>query len=46
MEGSLSALDIGILILYCLVLIGLGLYYRKKCTTAQQFMVADRTIPA
>ena len=46
MEGSLSALDIGILALYCLVLVGLGLYYRTKCRTAQQFMVADRTIPA
>jgi len=46
MEGSLGPLDIVILILYCLVLIGLGLYYRRKCRTAQQFMVADRTIPA
>ena len=46
MEGSLSALDIGILALYCLVLIGFGLYYRTKCRTAQQFMIADRTIPA
>jgi len=46
MEGSLSALDIGILFLYCLVLVGLGLYYRTKCRTAQQFMVADRSIPA
>ena len=46
MESSVSALDIGILVLYCLVLIGLGLYYRTKCRTAQQFMVADRTIPA
>ena len=46
MEGSLSALDIGILFLYCLVLVALGLYYRTKCRTAQQFMVADRSIPA
>jgi len=46
MQGSLSALDIGILVLYCLVLVGLGLYYRTKCRTAQQFMVADRSIPA
>jgi len=46
MQGSLGPFDIVILILYCLVLIGLGLYYRRKCRTAQQFMVADRTIPA
>ena len=46
MEGSLSTLDIAILGLYCLILVGLGLYYRTKCRTAQQFMVADRSIPA
>jgi len=46
MQGSLGPFDIVILILYCLVLIGLGLYYRRRCRTAQQFMVADRTIPA
>ncbi len=44
--ASLGILDIAILIAYCGVLVGLGLYYQRKCRTAQQFMVADRTIPA
>jgi len=46
MQGSLGTLDIAILVLYSAALIGLGLYYQRKCRTAQQFMVADRTIPA
>jgi SSS family solute:Na+ symporter len=46
MEGSLNALDIAVLGAYCAVLVVLGWYYRRKCRTAQQFMVADRTIPA
>ncbi len=44
--GSLDTLDIAILIAYCGVLVALGIYYQRKCRTAQQFMVADRTIPA
>ena len=46
MQGSLGAVDIGILLVYCCVLIGMGVYYRRKCRTAEQFMVADRSIPA
>ncbi len=46
MQGNLGILDLLILALYCAVLVGMGLYYRRKCRTAQQFMVADRTIPA
>lgn len=46
MAGNLGALDIAILAAYCGVLVGMGLYYQRKCRTAQQFMVADRTIPA
>jgi len=46
MQGNLSAVDIGILILYSCVLIGMGVYYTRKCRTADQFMVADRSIPA
>ncbi len=46
MQGNLGILDIAILVLYGAALIGLGLYYQRKCRTAQQFMVADRTIPA
>ncbi len=46
MPGNLGAIDICILFVYCCVLIGMGLYYKRKCRTAEQFMVADRTIPA
>ncbi len=46
MQGNLSAIDIGILFLYCCVLIGMGVYYTRKCRTAEQFMVAGRYIPA
>ena len=46
MEGSLGTIDIAILLLYSCVLIGMGVYYSRKCRTAEQFMVADRTIPA
>jgi len=46
MQGSLSAIDIGILILYSCALIGMGVYYTRKCRTAEQFMVAGRSIPA
>jgi SSS family solute:Na+ symporter len=46
MQTSLNSVDIGILFLYCCALIGMGLYYRRKCRTAEQFMVADRSIPA
>jgi len=46
MQGNLSAIDIGILFLYSCVLIGMGVYYTRKCRTAEQFMVAGRSIPA
>jgi SSS family solute:Na+ symporter len=46
MQGSLGTIDIAILLLYSCVLIGMGVYYSRKCRTAEQFMVADRTIPA
>jgi SSS family solute:Na+ symporter len=46
LHGNLDKIDIGILVLYACVLIGMGLYYRRKCRTAEQFMVADRSIPA
>jgi len=45
-QGSLDKIDIGILVLYSFILIGMGVYYRRKCSTPQQFMVADRSIPA
>jgi len=46
MRGNLSTIDIGILFLYGCVMIGMGVYYTRKCRTAEQFMVAGRSIPA
>ncbi|MCP4613709.1 MAG: sodium/solute symporter [Planctomycetes bacterium] len=46
MPEYLSSLDIGILVLYGAVLIGMGVYYTRKCRTSDQFMVAGRSIPA
>ena len=46
MPQSLGGVDIGILLLYAGVLIVMGVYYKRKCRTSAQFMVADRTIPA
>jgi SSS family solute:Na+ symporter len=46
MQGTLDTIDIGVLFIYCCVLIWMGLYYKRKCRTADQFMVADRSIPA
>lgn len=46
MKGSLGSIDVAILVLYGCALIAMGLYYKRKCRTSEQFMVADRTIPA
>ena len=46
MEARLGAVDIVILAGYCLVVVALGVYYTRKCRTAEQFMVAGRSIPA
>ncbi len=46
MQASIGRADLGILILYGCVLIWMGVYYRRKCRTSNQFMVADRSIPA
>jgi SSS family solute:Na+ symporter len=46
MTGRLAAIDIAILAAYCLLVVGLGIYYTRKCRTAEQFMVAGRSIPA
>jgi SSS family solute:Na+ symporter len=46
MPASLSAIDIGILLIYCAVVVAMGLYYERRSRTAEQFMVAGRTIPA
>ena len=44
MLGSFGVIDIVILALYGCILIGMGLYYKRKCTTADEFMVAGRSI--
>jgi len=46
MKGNLSAIDLSILFLYCCLMIAMGLYYQRKSRTANQFMVAGRSIPA
>ncbi|MHC4640515.1 MAG: sodium:solute symporter family transporter [Planctomycetota bacterium] len=46
MDGSLGTFDILILVGYGCVLVGMGVYYRRRCRTAEQFMVAGRSIPA
>jgi len=46
MDAKLHALDIAILAGYCLAVVGMGLYYTRKCRTAEEFMVAGRAIPA
>ena len=46
MEAGLSAIDIAILAAYCVVVVGMGIYYTRKCRTAEEFMVAGRSIPA
>ncbi|OHB57774.1 MAG: hypothetical protein A2173_00085 [Planctomycetes bacterium RBG_13_44_8b] len=44
--ASLGKIDIGILFLYSLIMIGMGVYYSRRCRTADEFMVAGRSIPA
>jgi SSS family solute:Na+ symporter len=46
MQGSLGTIDIGILLAYCCGVVGMGIYYERKSRTAEQFMVAGRTIPS
>jgi len=46
MVGNLGAFDIAILAAYCVVVVGMGVYYTRKCRTAEEFMVAGRYIPA
>jgi len=46
MVFQLGAFDTTILILYGLILVGMGLYFFRKSKTSEQFMVAGRGIPA
>ncbi len=46
MDYKLGTVDTSILILYGLVLVGMGIYFFRKSKTSEQFMVAGRGIPA
>ena len=46
MNFQLGAIDTAILILYGIILVGMGVYYFRKSKTSEQFMVAGRGIPA
>lgn len=46
MNYQLGFIDTGILILYAVVLVGMGVYFLRKSKTSEQFMVAGRSIPA
>jgi SSS family solute:Na+ symporter len=46
MSFDLGILDTSILFLYAAVLVGMGIYYCRKTRTADEFMVAGRSIPA
>jgi SSS family solute:Na+ symporter len=45
MKAGLSGIDIAIMAGYCVLVVGMGVYYTRKCRTAEQFMVAGRSIP-
>ena len=44
--GYFGLFDVIIIFAYALVLIGMGIYFTRKSGTAEQFMVAGRSIPA
>ncbi len=46
MDFQLGAIDTSILIVYGLILVGMGAYFFRKTKTSEQFMVAGRGIPA
>ncbi len=46
MGFQLGAIDTSILIVYGLILVGMGIYFFRKTKTSEQFMVAGRGIPA
>ncbi len=46
MGFQLGTIDTSILIIYGLILVGMGAYFFRKTKTSEQFMVAGRGIPA
>lgn len=46
MNYGLNSIDIVIILVYGLLLLGMGIYFFRKSKTSEHFMVAGRTIPA
>ena len=46
MEFQLGTIDTSILIIYGIILVGMGVFFFRKSKTSEQFMVAGRGIPA
>lgn len=46
MNYQLELIDTAILVIYGLVMIGMGVYFLRKTKTSEEFMVAGRGIPA
>lgn len=46
MNYELSTVDVVIILIYGLVLLGMGVYFFRKSKTSEHFMVASRSIPA
>ena len=46
MNYQLGTIDTAILVVYGLILVGMGIYFFRKTKTSEEFMVAGRSIPA
>lgn len=46
MKYELSGIDVGIIVAYGLVLLGMGVYFFRRSKTSEHFMVAGQSIPA
>ncbi|MFC2123390.1 sodium/solute symporter [Bacteroidota bacterium] len=46
MDFQLGIIDTSILIIYGIILVGMGIYFLRRSKTSEQFMVAGRSIPA
>lgn len=46
MNYELSTIDLVVIIIYGLVLLGMGIYFFRKSKTSEQFMIAGQSIPA
>lgn len=46
MNYELSTIDVVIIMIYGLILLGMGVYFFRKSKTSEQFMLAGRSIPA